>query len=180
MFLLVLAALVCFLGWCFRKYEKMVDCVRARDDIKWDEVGSVCYILAVMLVIVMCAVSMASYTGQILDFEEITRLRSVEEIYHKKADALTKEFASYLAEAYPQHEKDVFASMSPDSVGLYMVKYPDLKASDTILALVQQIESLRSDQYDQEIEEQAVLKRIRYRPRNPWIINWFIPEMDEE
>ncbi len=119
--------------------------------------------------------TMDSYSEQISDIEDIRKFENITVIYEKRAEALTLEFKK-VAENYLGHEKAVFNNMSPNDVLLYMVKYPELKSSENIMQLVEQIRSMQDKVYEQRVEVEKKKKDIRYRLRNPWIFYWLIPE----
>lgn len=120
------------------------------------------------------------YSGQVSDIENIQKYEQLEMIYDQKAKSLTAEFAKYLAETYPNFEKDIFKQISPEKVSLYVVKYPDLQSSKTLMTLVEQINQLQSDKYQQQINKAVVLKDMRFAVKNPWIYNSLIPRIPEK
>jgi hypothetical protein len=121
--------------------------------------------------------TMVGYAHQISDFEELSRYKKIEVIYQDKCENLTNQFSALLAELYPSHERSVFENISPDGVDIYLVKYPELRASKTVLELVAQIRSLQDDVYQVRLAEATVSKRMRFRARNPWLVNCFIPNL---
>jgi len=117
---------------------------------------------------------------QISDFENIEKFRQIEVINKDKAGVLTDEFSKHLAETYPEHERYIYDKISPGTVNLYLVKYPELQASGTLVTLVDLINKLQSDVYDQQINVVETLKNIRYRSRNPWLFQFMIPKMQTD
>jgi len=173
LFLFVAGFVAILAGLAFARYLIL----RARGDRNndWIAGGIVLSAVAVIVVIIGFAVSGAAWSGQISDFENIKKFQKVEVIYKTKAEALTAEFAKHLADAYPKHEKDIFDKISPDKVSLYLAKYPELKASETLVALVGHINKLQSAVYDQQIKVEQALKDTRFRLRNPWYFGFMIP-----
>lgn len=153
-----------------------------KDEFHNDYSGGFMMGIATMLIIAIIPISLSvlvtliSYSSQISDIENIVKFERIEEIYEARADVLTQQFATYLADLYPEYERGIFESISPERVDIYLVKYPDLKASETILELVAQIRSMQDDRYAQQVLRENTLKNMRYRTRNPWIFNSFIPE----
>lgn len=139
-----------------------------------DEWYVLCFISGI-IVFIGVLMTFWSYSNQLDDIEEVKRINQVEQIYRQKAEALTKKFAEYLAEKYPEHEKEIFSKMSPDKIDLYLVKYPEIKASETLMALVAKIERLENQYYEQKILREAYLKEMRFRLVNPWKFHSFIP-----
>jgi len=120
------------------------------------------------------------YVEQKRDFEEVTKTIKVEKIYKTKAIELTSTFSSYLSKQYPNFEKDIFDKIKPETIPIYLVQYPDLKSSETIMLLVEKINKLQNDTYDQQIEREKILKRVRFRTKNIWWWNWTIPNYKME
>ena len=129
-------------------------------------------------IITVCFALIASgigWAGQVDDIENIKKFQQVEVIYQKKAEALTTEFAKHLADAYPKHEREIFEKISPDKVSWYFSKYPELRSSETLMALVKEINKLQSDVYNQQIAVEQMRQNIRFRLRNPWFFTFMIP-----
>lgn len=173
MFTLIIAVIVFIIAGVFIVISRLAN------DSEWMagcRIFSVVGLVAVGFAIFM---TLDEYSSQRSEYEEVIKLTNCEMIYNSKSDALTKQFASYLANAYPEYEKNIFEKIKPENVDIYLVKYPDLKASQTIIALVEQISKLQNDIYDQKLEKESVLKDMRYRIKNPWIFNSWIPSYEE-
>jgi len=136
-------------------------------------------LMIILLVLCMGNYSLVNYSNQINDFLELRKFEQREIVYSKKAEMLTKQFASYLATAYPEHEREIFNSISPDGIDIYLAKYPELRSADTSIALVGEISKLQADRYDQQLQKINVLKRIRFRTIDPWSLPWLIPTLPE-
>jgi hypothetical protein len=163
----VLSAICFLINWRKEKAEK--------GGVDWSVGGGVFAFFSIVMIAVLIFFTAVSVYNQREDFEEVRKFVKLEVIYQNKADALTVQFATYLAQAYPKHERDVFKSMSPGQISLYLVKYPELQASKTIVALVEQIAKLQNDRYAQQVKKEESLKDIRFRPNNPFVIGWLIP-----
>lgn len=173
MLLLIMAGFVfLFAVLCFVRHGIL----KARGKETDYDAGGVALIVVAMLVILGAFVgSGVEWALQISDFENIKKFQQIEAIYQAKAEVLTAEFVKHLAETYPEHEKDIYDKISPDKVYLYFVKYPELRASETLVALVDRINKLQSDVYEQQINVAELLKNTRFRPRNPWIFSFMVP-----
>jgi len=143
----------------------------------WFGWGVFFYIISGCFVIVLFIVQLTLYTNQLNDFENLKKFNELETIYQNKADDLTSQFAKYLYEAYPDYEKEIFQNISPEKVDFYLVKYPELKSSETILALTSKINGLQSDYYQQKINKAEFKKDVRFRKKNPWGIGRLIPSL---
>jgi len=161
---LVAFGVICF-GW-YLGSKKSNDCHLG---------GTVFLVFAIIAGLIGFLVTGIKYVSQVDDFENIKKFQKVEKIYQAKATALTSEFAKYLAQTYPEHERDIYDKISPEKVDLYFVKYPELRASETMVTLVAQINKLQSDVYNQQIAVEQAKKDIRSRLRNPWLFTSMLP-----
>ena len=173
MFIVLAVCCMMISGICFFRYNVLKKRGRETD---YDGGGIAFIFIALIIGIFGIIASGAGWLEQIDDSENIQKFSKVEAIYRTKAEALTAEFAKYLAETYPKHERDIYGKISPDKVALYAVKYPELKASETLMALVAQINKLQSDVYTQQINAEEARKRMRVRLRNPWLCSFMIPK----
>ncbi|MFH1667393.1 MAG: hypothetical protein ABH884_00010 [Candidatus Komeilibacteria bacterium] len=131
------------------------------------------------LIIVLPIKVMYNHSEQYDDFTKIIKYREIKEIYQKKARDLTTEFASYLAERYPEIEKKIFESLSPDKIDFYIATYPQIKSSDTIMDLVKRIDQLQSDVYEQDKKIAEKKAEILYRKLSSWNIRSLIPSLED-
>ena len=142
------------------------------DSCIWDTLASIGLVALIFFLFLGTVNQMANYTEQVDDLEEVTRMKNVIKIYDTKATNLAKEFGEYLAVKYPKQEKDIFEKIKPGTIDIYLVKYPEIRSHETIMALVKQLRSLRDDVYDTQIKLEGTLKKLRYRIKSPWV---FIP-----
>jgi hypothetical protein len=150
---------------------------RRDDEINYfDACGAIGTIIFLVVFLVLCFSTTIGYYNQIYDLENIKQIDAVTVILKQKADNLTAEFVTYLSEQYPDLEKEIFKSISPDKVGLYLASYPQIKSSETIMGLVDMINKLQKDYYDQRLLKEVTLRDIRVRLRNPCIITAIIPD----
>lgn len=110
-----------------------------------------------------------------VDKRELVRLDNVEAIYANKAEALTAKFSARV-DQYIKHEKDVFGSISPAEIDIYLVKYPELRSIEAITVLVAEIKQLETDRYDQQIAKIKIVKTMECRLVNPWILSSFVDD----
>jgi len=161
-----------------RKYKLLEDRIEDRKNLK--DAYETFFVIFLLASLVSIFGTGGTYVIQRKDFEEATKTIKVQEIYKIKATELTKTFSGYLAKKYPDFEKDIFDKIKPGDIPIYMVQYPELKSSETIMLLVEKINQLQNDMYDQQVEREQVLKRIRFRTRNIWWWNWIIPNYKME
>ena len=133
-------------------------------------------VTALFLVTVGLLISTAAWHAQIDHIEDIKKFAKIEAIYQAKADSLTAEFAKHLAEAYPKHERDIYEKISPEQAAIYFAKYPELKASDTLMKLVENINELQSAVYAQKVHTEETSKKIRVNLRSPLLFTFMIPK----
>lgn len=114
--------------------------------------------------------TLVAYTNNVNDTQDIFKYQRNEQTYIKRAENLTGQFKSYLAVQYPNYEKSIFKAISPGNVAAYLVKYPELRSSETIVALVNQIRDLNDAVYQQELSISQKLANIGSRQHNIMLI----------
>lgn len=177
MFIFYLALIMSiFGGLCLLRYKNL----KANDiNNGWDFAGSLFIGLGLIVLMISVLMTMFAYSFQISNVEELKKLDKYEQIYLSKSEVLTKKFERYLLEIYPQHEKDIYNKIKPQDIDIYLVKYPELMASETIKLLVDQVKTLQNDYYAQSLLKADVVKRMIYNTKNPWIYYFLIPEYNE-
>jgi hypothetical protein len=173
-FILLFFGCVCLLMYRANKkkgkYEKS-----AHDDFTFGSAAVICFALSAFLFLGSILFTLIEYSRQINDFENLVMLDEKEIIYEDKSMDLISEFKFYLVDTYPEHEQGIFDKISPDSVRVYLAKYPEIRAIEGVKDLVERIDKLRSEVYAKRIEKAEIKKNIRYRQRDPWILNFIIP-----
>jgi len=143
----------------------------------WLELGALLTFVAILIFVAGFITSLFVHSNQIWMNVELTKIDSFEQTYQVRSDNLTKEFAHYLAQTYPDHEKDIFSKIEPGKVDVYLVKYPELQASKTIVELVNQIRSLQDDIYKQRLDRAEKVRDMQYNVRSPWVFQWMMPDI---
>ena len=177
MFFLIVS-LICFIlsGLSFWRYIVLNQRKKLNE---WDIGAVMLSALGTVFVITSIIFSMIEISSQLDNIEELQRYSDNEKIYRTKCEDLTKQFAIYLSDKYPKHEKDIFKSISPDKIYIYLVKYPEIKSNQTIMKLVEYISYYQEEIYAQKIARVKMHKQMRYRKINPWIFNYLIPDIPE-
>lgn len=179
--ILGIAMLLCILLTCVLwKMERTAIALFSKGKVEWEHkyhcgvrrglsvVGTIVFTVFFLLA------NTFSYYHHLDNIESIERNKSVVTIYQSKADTLTKQFVKYLMN-YSDFEKDIYSKISPQDVDIYMVKYPELKSSTTVIALVDNIYKLQDDVYSTEIGTEDHRKQLRVRKRNPFILTSLLP-----
>ncbi len=161
-------------------YEHYYDSTRDTPEEVYFNIFIIMEVVAVIIICLGILRTLFAYPEQINKFEELRKVKAIEKIYTEKSDNLTTEFKLYLAKQYPDHEKDIFDKMQPKGISQYLVIYPQIRSSETISLLVEKINKLQDDIYEQQIKRAGVMKDIRFRKINPWNINPFIPAIPED
>ncbi len=81
---------------------------------------------------------------------------------------------------YVDLEKEIFKNISLENISSYFVSYPELKSSDVITGLMEQITRSESAIYSEETSVEYVHTRIRIARTNPWLISSMIPDLSDE
>jgi hypothetical protein len=67
--------------------------------------------------------------------------------------------------------------MTPEDIEILLVKYPEIRASETSIELVNQLLNLNNEIYTQKGNLIDLVRNMNYRKRNGWYIQWFIPNV---
>jgi hypothetical protein len=145
----------------------------------WNVCAGICLGVGIILFMLSIITTMCAYSCQINDFENLKKLDKYKQIYLFKSEILTKKFENYLLKVYPQHEKDIFNKVKPQDIDIYFVRYPELKASETIKLLVGEVRTLQNDYYAQSLLEADIVRRITYRSKSPWLYYFLIPKYNK-
>lgn len=143
---------------------------------KLEELGVASAIFGGILGIAAILVFLGASATQMSDIESYKKCDNLKIVYAKRSELLTKQFAGYLKEFYPQFEKDIYKTIRPSKIDVYFVKYPELQSSATIKELVVQVRELEDAKYSQEIQKVELMRDMRFRKINPWFLSCIIPE----
>ena len=119
-----------------------------------------------------------NYGDQIESFEMLEEQQNVIGLYESKSQHISNQFVKYLT-AYPEFEAGIYDKISPENIDIYMVKYPELKSSETVIALVDNIHVLQTEVYDAKIKIEKIKRDIRYRQVSAWNVNFVIPGLKD-
>lgn len=150
------------------------------DKTKYSETGTwvsrVCLGFALFLVFVMVMANTSAFYSQVQAQESVKQSFGNQRVYNQRANDLIPQFKSLLAEEYPAYEAKIFGEINNTTAAVnFLGRYPEIKASKTIIKLVDQIRELRDTIYAQAIHRQDLQQQIRSRSRNPWLITAFLP-----
>jgi len=131
------------------------------------------FVLSLAMFIIAFCIQIGKYYSQVDSIERIEKIKKDKISYQEESVQLIEEFKLYLAEMYPQHEKTIFESIKPENVTAYMIKYPDIKSSETLIKLCEEIKRLVGNIYssDRQINQQEWY--IKVRKRTMWL--WCLP-----
>lgn len=122
--------------------------------------------------------NLSCYTDQLNRFEEIRReLKRVDLSVEKQGNLIT-EFKLYLADKYPELEREIFKLITESKSDVHVIlNYPELKSSETLLALVKQINSLAEEVYKGKSDLEYYYGKVRFYNENLWFyIRPSVPE----
>lgn len=123
------------------------------------------YIISGIVLMIALLTQIGKYYWQVHDIEEVVEQKQNRKVYVKRAAEYIDEFRIHLAETYPKHEKKLFKLMKPENVTAFMIKYPEIKANETITKLVDTINSLKDNYYRCDTQINKLSKQIRIRKR---------------
>jgi len=111
------------------------------------------------------------YYEQVKDIENLYVIDEKIEVYETRTNQLTED----LKTKYKNHEKSIFSDIGSDNLSLLLVKYPELRASETFIEYSTQIRRLNNDKYRMELNKINLQRDISTRLRYPIIMNWILP-----
>jgi hypothetical protein len=141
-----------------------------------EEAKTALYVVTAVGAVIEIIATGVNYYGQIESIERIKECGERQDIQKKKAVILTAEFTKYLSKEYMEHEKGIFADLTPDKVSVYAAQYPEIKASETLTELVKKINSLQTAIYDEDLNVVRIQRQMRVRSRNLWILHFLMPK----
>ena len=162
------------ISWLLSKYASLYDSVEG-----WKTTSLVMSLLAFIAIIVIIMVNFGEYSTHLANEEKLIEYNRVEQIYVDREKKLSAEFSLMLLQAYPEHEKEIFEAISISSLDIYLVKYPEIRASETMVHLAGQIRELNDEVYKIQLYREDTERRMRFRQKNPWIFHQFIPKIVE-
>ena len=113
--------------------------------------------------------NLEKHTDMTKKFEEIIAKFKKLEIYKEKQSVLISEFRIYLADKYPDFEKEIFKLITDSKNDINVVlSYPELKSSETIMELVNQINIQSTAVYRYKVELENDYAEIRFYNMNKW------------
>ncbi len=130
----------------------------------------------VILLIVLLISNLVGYYSHICNLEELNVIEDRIEVYENRLDRLENEVKSILVESYGQHEKELFDNMSPEGLSLFLVKYPELRASETFIDATNKLIGFNDKIYEQEIQRIELNRIINTRRRSPVVFRFILPK----
>jgi len=122
-----------------------------------------------ILTCIFLAVQMIKYCGHVDDIETIDKCQADRVVYEEKADKLIKQFELYLGKSYPKHEKALFDQMTPEQVVAYALKYPEIRSSETMSKLCDEINHLTTQIYNCDISINHIKRDLTVRQRTMFL-----------
>ena len=134
-------------------------------------------VLSIVMLCIIIITNICGYINQLYDIESYSATQKKITLYEEKTKLLTIKFSQILEKEYPEHEKNLFESMTPDNIDVLLVSYPEIKSSKTSIELVNQLLNLNNEIYQQKESLIELNKDIDFRSRNKLFIQWVIPKM---
>jgi len=169
-FYFILSAFIILLaigGWIY--YKKVGYTKNYQDNFRGDGFSLVMVVIYILITIGFTIASLIASATKTYREEDLLRVKTQEKILVEKAVILTAQFSNYLVEIYPDIEKSIFNKIAPENVHIYLVKYPELRSSETIRKLVDEISKLQDNVYDKKLLYAEIQRDINYYYKNPWI-----------
>jgi len=125
--------------------------------------------------------SSCEYMGMVERQQTLVRHLAKIKLAKKRWDTLAALLKEFLAKAYPELEKEIWAKLKPEDVQAYGAKFPELKSSATFKYLCASLHKIYDDYYTLCCELEDTKANIRYRVRDRWVLgSSFFPKLDED
>ena len=154
--------------------------IRAEYKHNWIDSITACGVFFGIFIIIITIANFATDSSQLSDFEKLRTIDKQIELYQEKTEELTCTFTTLLAEQYPNHEKGIFKTISPEKIDLYFVKYPEIKSAQTFVDLANKIKEMNDELYSFRIKRTTISNKIRFNLVNPWVFKSFISKPDKD
>ena len=115
--------------------------------------------------------------GQKNDYNSLSMLDSNRIIVEKKYDVIGAELRTELSK-YQKHEDMIFDKITPGTMDIYLVKYPELRSVESITLLAQELAKLQAKIYDVDITYNRVVLKIKKRQENKFWYSIFTPRFE--
>lgn len=132
--------------------------------------------LSFFVVVIMIISNLSGYYNHIKDIEKFNVIEDRISIYEDRLDKLNNEVRTILIDSYGNHEKDIFNNMSPEGLSLLLVKYPELRASETFIHATDELIGFNDAVYKRELERVDLKRSINTRLRSPFIFTFLLPK----
>jgi hypothetical protein len=130
-------------------------------------------IISIIFIMVAIIATLSEISYQIISFQLIRESLRNEQIKRNKRKKLLEIFKENITH-YIDIEKSIFNAMKPDTVDVFLTKYPELKSSDVIIKLV------GNTVYNEIISRNKEIRKVWIREEDPWIFKRFIPKRPDD
>lgn len=136
------------------------------DQNEWIIAG---WVISSITLTITFIIQVSKFYVQTKAVETVLEQQQNRKIYVRRAKEYIDEFKVYLAETYPKYEKELFKVIKPENVTAFMIKYPEIKANETIVKLVNTISRLKDSYYECDVKVNELNKEIRLRKRTMFL-----------
>jgi hypothetical protein len=113
--------------------------------------------------------NLSCYNDQIEKFEDIRKGLKRVALSIEKQGNLISEFKLYLADKYPELEKEIYRLITESKSDVHIIlNYPELKSSETLLMLTKQINDLAEEVYKGKSDLEYEYAKVRFFNKNMW------------
>ena len=140
------------------------------------------FVTAIILMFSFGVIQYSFRYKQLNDIEKIYEFQNKKVIYEKMAETQLIEFKRYLGEKYPDLERKIFDNLSLTNIDIYLVQYPQIKSSETLIKLTDLINEKTSKVYecDLKIIEYKKNVSLRIKDSKAWCIPGVVAEYTEK
>jgi len=155
-------------SWLNRKHHGNLD---------WDAGIIISVSLFVISLALSVVINIAMWNGQISDKTHYQVVDEKIELNQKRADDISNKLRIVLVENYGEHEREIFSNMGSDGLQLLLIKYPELRASETFTTYADKMHELNDYVYEQKQEKIEIVRRMEYRVKNIFTFGFLYPNL---
>lgn len=138
---------------------------RSRDDYSGG-MAAATFVFVIGLIILI-GFNISLFINQVSDFTKADVIDEKIELLQTRSDNISNSLKEVLVDKYSEHETEIFSEMTGDDITILLVKYPELRASETFINYTDKLFKLENDVYNLKQEKINIVQRTSFRLRHP-------------
>jgi len=133
------------------------------------------------IVIIVTFIQQIALPQCVLDeISEATKIKRKIKLFKEQMDDYIKQVSETMTKLYPEFEKEIFKSVSPNNVKdlrTYLAQYPEIKFNSILETHIKNILNLNSNIYEEKAHLEYCYKRLRDLYNGNWMLRK--PKLEE-